>query len=101
MNKNKKRLYITENEDGFKFSEKKRIVSFNRIAFLFFFILFIFLLYSTKIVYLGSSGPKQKFQITNQIKELKDLYDQIDRYTLKNNSSLKYLKSKILRNKDH
>ena len=38
MNKNKKRLYITENEDGFKFSEKKRIVSFNRVAFLFFFI---------------------------------------------------------------
>ena len=32
---------------------------------------------------------------------LKDLYDQIDRYTLKNNSSLKYLKSKIFRNKDH
>ena len=32
---------------------------------------------------------------------LKDLYNQIDKYTLKNNSSLKYLKSKILRNKDH
>ena len=32
---------------------------------------------------------------------LKDLYDQIDRYTLKNNSSLKYLKGKIFRNKDH
>ena len=32
---------------------------------------------------------------------LKDLYNQIDKYTLKNNSSLKYIKSKILRNKDH
>ena len=32
---------------------------------------------------------------------LKDLYNQIDKYTLKNNSSLKYLKSKIFRNKDH
>ena len=68
MNNNKKRIYIIENEDGFKFSEKKRIVSFNRVAFLFFFILFIFLLYSTKIVYLGSSSPKQKYQITNKIK---------------------------------
>ena len=68
MNNNKKRLYIIENEDGFKFSEKKRVVSFNRVAFLFFFILFIFLLYSTKIVYLGSSSPKQKHQITNKIK---------------------------------
>ena len=68
MNNNKKRIYIIENEDGFKFSEKKRIVSFNRVAFLFFFILFIFLLYSTKIVYLGSSNPKQKHQITNKIK---------------------------------
>ena len=66
MNKNKKRLYITENEDGFKFSEKKRIVSFNRVAFLFFFILFIFLLYSTKIIYLGSSSPNQTYQMTKK-----------------------------------
>jgi len=68
MNNNKKRIYIIENEDSFKFSEKKRIISFNRVAFLFFFILFIFLLYSTKIIYLGSSSPKQKYQITNKIK---------------------------------
>ena len=84
MNKNKKRLYITENEDGFKFSEKKRIVSFNRIAFLFFFILFIFLLYSTKIVYLGSSGPKQKYQITNKIKNYRaDIIDVDGRFIAK------------------
>ena len=84
MNKNKKRLYITENEDGFKFSEKKRIVSFNRIAFLFFFILFIFLLYSTKIIYLGSSGPKQKYQITNKIKNYRaDIIDVDGRFIAK------------------
>ena len=84
MNKNKKRLYITENEDGFKFSEKKRIVSFNRIAFLFFFILFIFLLYSTKIVYLGSSAPKQKYQITNKIKNYRaDIIDVDGRFIAK------------------
>ncbi len=84
MNKNKKRLYITENEDGFKFSEKKRIVSFNRIAFLFFFILFIFLLYSTKIVYLGSSNPKQKYQITNKIKNYRaDIIDVDGRFIAK------------------
>ena len=62
MNNNKKRIYIIENEDGFEFSEKKKIVSFNRVAFLFFFILFIFLLYSTKIIYLGSSSPNQTYQ---------------------------------------
>ncbi len=84
MNKNKKRLYITENEDGFKFSEKKRIVSFNRVAFLFFFILFIFLLYSTKIVYLGSSNPKQKYQITNKIKNYRaDIIDVDGRFIAK------------------
>ena len=84
MNKNKKRLYITENEDRFKFSEKKRIVYFNRIAFLFFFILFIFLLYSTKIVYLGSSGPKQKYQITNKIKNYRaDIIDVDGRFIAK------------------
>ena len=66
MNNNKKRMYIIENEDGFEFSEKKKIVSFNRVAFLFFFILFIFLLYSTKIVYLGSSSPNQTYQITKK-----------------------------------
>ena len=66
MNNNKKRIYIIENEDGFEFSEKKKIVSFNRVAFLFFFILFIFLLYSTKIVYLGSSSPNQTYQITKK-----------------------------------
>ena len=32
---------------------------------------------------------------------LKDLYDQIDQYTLKNNSIRKYLRSKILRTKKH
>ncbi len=66
MNNNKKRIYIIENEDGFAFSEKKKIVSFNRVAFLFFFILFIFLLYSTKIIYLGSSSPNQLYQMTKK-----------------------------------
>ena len=76
MNKNKKRLYIIENNDEFKFSEKKKIVSFNRVAFLFFFILFIFLLYSAKIAYLGSSTPKKIYQTANQIKNYRaDIVD--------------------------
>ncbi len=84
MNNNKKRIYIIENEDGFKFSEKKRIVSFNRVAFLFFFILFIFLLYSTKIVYLGSSSPKQKYQMTHKIKNYRaDIIDVDGRFIAK------------------
>ena len=84
MNNNKKRLYIIENNDEFKFSEKKKIVSFNRVAFLFFFILFIFLLYSTKIVYLGSSSPKQKYQITNKIKNYRaDIIDVDGRFIAK------------------
>ena len=32
---------------------------------------------------------------------LKDLYDQIDQYTLKNNNIRNYLRSKILRTKKH
>ena len=84
MNNNKKRIYIIENEDGFKFSEKKKIVSFNRVAFLFFFILFIFLLYSTKLVYLGSSSPKQKYQMTNKIKNYRaDIIDVDGRFIAK------------------
>jgi len=84
MNNNKKRLYIIENEYGFKFSEKKKLVSFNRIAFLFFFILFIFLLYSTKIVYLGSSSPEQKYQMTNEIKNHRaDIIDVDGRFIAK------------------
>ena len=34
-------------------------------------------------------------------KGLEHLYDQIDRYTLKNNTSLNFLKSKLFRNKEH
>tara|TARA_E500000331_G_scaffold69240_1_gene63949 strand:- start:1968 stop:2093 length:126 start_codon:yes stop_codon:yes gene_type:complete len=32
---------------------------------------------------------------------LQDLYDQIDIYTLKNNSLVEYLKSKFIRTKKH
>ena len=32
---------------------------------------------------------------------LKNLYDQIDQYTLKNNSSLNYLRSLLFKNKTH
>jgi carbonic anhydrase/acetyltransferase-like protein (isoleucine patch superfamily) len=32
---------------------------------------------------------------------LKNLYDQIDQYTLKNNSSLNYLRSILFKNKSH
>ena len=46
MNKNKKRLYITENEDGFKFSEKKRVVSFVESHFCFFLFFYIFTLFN-------------------------------------------------------
>ena len=84
MSNNKKRIYIIENENGFKFSEKKGVVSFNRVAFLFFLILFIFLLYSTKIVYLGSSSPKQKYQMTNKIKNYRaDIIDVDGRFIAK------------------
>ena len=84
MNKNKKKIHIIENEDGFKFSEKKRVVSFNRVAFLFFFVLFIFLLYSTKVVYLGSSSPKQKYQMINKIKNYRaDIIDVEGRFIAK------------------
>ncbi len=73
---NNKRLYIIENNDEFKFSEKKRIVSFNRVSFLFFLILFIFLLYLTKIAYLGSSTPIQTYQMANKIKNYRaDIID--------------------------
>ena len=34
-------------------------------------------------------------------KGLEHLYDQIDRYTLKNNTSLNFIKSKLFRNKEH
>ena len=84
MNNNKKRIYIIENEDGFEFSEKKKIVSFNRVAFLFFFILFIFLLYSTKIIYLGSSSPNQTYQMTKKTENYRaDIVDIDDSFIAK------------------
>ena len=42
------------------------------------------MLYSTKIVYLGSSGPKQKYQITNKIKNYRaDIIDVDGRFIAK------------------
>ena len=51
------------------FQKKKGLFPLIELLFLFFFILFIFLLYSTKIVYLGSSSPKQKISNDKQHQE--------------------------------
>ncbi len=60
-NKKEKKIYIFDYGDEFSFSKKiyKKNISFNRIAFIFFFFSFISLIFSVKIFYYGSISKKE------------------------------------------
>ena len=60
-NNKQKKIYLVDYDDEFSFSKKiyKKNISFNRIAFIFFFFLFISLLFSVKIFYYGSISEKK------------------------------------------
>ena len=65
MRENKgKKIYLRDFTDEFSFSKKihKKNISFNRIAFIFFFFLFISLVFSVKIFYYGSISEKKLSQ---------------------------------------
>ena len=68
---NNERLVLEdyENEFLFKKNEKKLNITFNRIAFIFFTFLFVCLIYSIKVIYLGSVDEKfnqeQNFSLNN------------------------------------
>ena len=63
-NNKKKKIYLSDYDDEFSFSKKiyKKNISFNRIAFIFFFFLFISLVFSVKIFYYGSISEKKLSQ---------------------------------------
>ena len=63
-NNKKKKIYLSDYNDEFSFSKKihKNNISFNRIAFIFFFFLFISLVFSVKIFYYGSISEKKLSQ---------------------------------------
>ena len=64
-NNKKKKIYLSDYNDEFSFSKKiyKKNISFNRIAFIFFFFLFISLVFSVKIFYYGSISEKKLSQV--------------------------------------
>ena len=57
-----------ENEFSYKVNKSNLIISFNRIAFIFFIFLMISLIYSIKIFYLGSLSLKKKPESTHEFK---------------------------------
>ncbi len=63
-NNKEKKIYLVDYDDEFSFSKKihKKNISFNRIAFIFFFFLFISLVFSVKIFYYGSISEKKLSQ---------------------------------------
>ena len=63
-NNKEKKIYLAVYNDEFSFSKKiyKKNISFNRIAFIFFFFLFISLVFSVKIFYYGSISEKKLSQ---------------------------------------
>ncbi len=64
INNKEKKIYLSDYDGEFSFSKKiyKKNISFNRIAFIFFFFLFISLVFSVKIFYYGSISEKKLSQ---------------------------------------
>ena len=64
-NNKEKKIYLVDYDDEFSFSKKiyKKNISFNRIAFIFFFFISISLVFSVKIFYYGSISEKKLSQI--------------------------------------
>ena len=68
---NKERLTIEDYENEFFFKKKHKLlnVSFNRIAFIFFAFLFVCLIYSIKVIYLGSLDSEFNIEKKNFLKK--------------------------------
>ena len=68
---NKERLTIEDYENEFFFQKKNKSlnVSFNRIAFIFFAFLFVCLIYSIKVIYLGSLESEFNIEKKNFLKK--------------------------------
>ena len=68
---NKERLIIEDYENEFFFKKKNKLlnVSFNRIAFIFFAFLFVCLIYSIKVIYLGSLESELSIEKKNFLKK--------------------------------
>ena len=68
---NKERLTIEDYENEFFFKKKNKSlnVSFNRIAFIFFAFLFVCLIYSIKVIYLGSLESEFNIEKKNFFKK--------------------------------
>ena len=71
IKKNKERLIIEDYENEFFFKKKNKSlnVSFNRIAFIFFAFLFVCLIYSIKVIYLGSLESEFNIEKKNFLKK--------------------------------
>ena len=69
MNKEKLIIEDYENEFFFKKKNKSLNVSFNRIAFIFFAFLFVCLIYSIKVIYLGSLESELSIEKKNFLKK--------------------------------
>ena len=68
---NKERLIIEDFENEFFFKKKNKSlnVSFNRIAFIFFVFLFVCLIYTIKVIYLGSLESEFNIEKKNFLKK--------------------------------
>ena len=71
MNKNNDRkIYITDIDQNYIFSNKfrKKKISFNRVAFIFFLFLIVSIVFSVKIFYYGSFSTNNQLGQNNIIK---------------------------------
>ncbi len=61
---NDRKIYVNDFTDEFSFSKEfhKKNISFNRVAFIFFFFVFVSLIFSVKIFYYGSVSEEKLSQ---------------------------------------
>ena len=84
---NERKIFLSDLDDEFSFSKKltKKNISFNRVAFIFFFFLLISLIFSVKILYYGSISDEILLQKKISKKSLvrSDLIDRDGNYLAK------------------
>ncbi len=84
---NERKIFLSDLDDEFSFSKKltKKNISFNRVAFIFFFFLLISLIFSVKIFYYGSISDEILLQKKISKKSLvrSDLIDRDGNYLAK------------------
>ena len=92
MNKNKIRFEIEDTEYNFSYKKSDLKIDFNRIAFIFFILVLISIIFSIHLIHLGSRQSKIKkeddFKINSNSPYRADIVDRENNYLVKTVKSI-------------